>query len=148
MPTPSEIKAEIESDPQSLGYKNPDTTWKGDQEIADLMNAITGPGAETITRRLIKPEEIFNSIPYAEYQLYLPEKREYIDTLLEMSGGSGVIDGTDAVVWSNLITLFPQGSQARTNVLAKIQRTGSRAEVLWGEGVTISARDVGEAANA
>ena len=139
------LAAEITNDPQGIGYKNPDTTWKGDQEIADLLNDPANGGQ--ITRKLIQPKEIFDSIPYAEYSAYPAAKREWLDTVLELVGGEGVIDANDSVVNANLLAVFPAGSAARTNILAKIQRQGSRAEVLWGEGRIITASNVGHAAN-
>lgn len=137
---------EIEADPEGLGYKD-GAAWKGDQEIADLLNALTGPGAATIMRKLIEPREIFDSIPYAEYEAYSAAKREYLDTMLELVGGTGLVDANDAVVYANLLAVFPAGSDARANIVAKIQRTGSRAEVLWGEGTTVSVSQVGHSAN-
>ena len=137
---------EIESDPLSLGYKEAGE-WKEDAVIAALINAATGPGAATIMRKLIEPREIWNSIPYSEYENYGDAKREWLDTALELAGGTGVIDANDPVVYGNLIAVFPAGSEARTNLLAKIQRVGSRAEVLWGEGKVVSVLDVAYAAN-
>lgn len=142
-----ELKNEIVSDPQGIGYKNSATAtdWKGDTVIADLIN--DPANGATITRKLIKPEEIFSSIPYTEYAAYDQAKRDYLDTILELAGGTGVIDATDTLTYNNLLEIFPSGSDARTNIIAKIQRQGSRAEILWGEGVTVSALDVGRAFN-
>ena len=95
----------------------------------------------------ISPSEIWTSIPFTEYQQYSAQKREWLDTCLELAGGSGVIDANDQVVYDNLIAVFQAGSDARTNILAKIQRIGSRAEVLWGEGIAITLSQVGQAAN-
>ena len=138
---------EIEADPQVLSYKNPDGSWKGDAVIAEILNDREGAGSGNITRRLIQPREIFDSIPFAEYNAYTQAKRDWLDTALELVGGQGVINGTDPVVWSNLLAVFPAGSDARANIVAKIQRAGSRAEILWGEGVTVSVGQVGASAN-
>ena len=137
---------EIENDPMELGYKT-GGVWKEDAVIVDLINATTGPGAASIMRKLIQPTEIWTSIPYSEYENYGAAKREWLDTALELAGGSGIIDANDQVVYDNLIAVFPAGSEARANILGKIQRTGSRAEVLWGEGKTVSISEVAHAAN-
>jgi len=137
---------EIEADPQGLGYKV-GSAWKEDAVIVDLINSLSGPGAANIMRKLILPAEIWNSIPYDEYEQYGAAKREWLDTCLELAGGSGVIDANDSVVYANLIAVFPGGSKARANLLAKIQRTGSRAEVLWGEGKVVTISEVAHAAN-
>ena len=137
---------EIENDPQGLGYKD-GGVWKEDAVIVGLINATEGPGAAQIMRKLITPEEIWNSIPYAEYEQYGAAKREWLDTALELAGGTGLIDGNDPIVFANLIAVFPANSDARANILAKIQRMGSRAEVLWGEGKVVSISEVGHASN-
>ena len=137
---------EIEADPMGLGYKD-GADWKEDAEIVALINALEGPGAAQIMRKLIMPSEIWNSIPYSEYETYGASKREWLDTALELAGGSGVIDANDSVVYDNLIAVFPAGSDARANLLSKIRRTGSRAEVLWDEGTVVTISQVGHAAN-
>jgi hypothetical protein len=142
------LKNEINNDPTGKGYKNPDSTWKGASVIAGLLNERnTGTN---VRRKKIKPNEIFDSIPYAEYELYDQAKRDYIDTMLELAGGDedSVIDATDTVVFGNIAAIFPANSDARTNILAKIDREGSRAEVLWGEGTIITGSDVGKAEDA
>jgi len=144
--TLQELHDEIEVDPLALGYKT-GAVWKSDAEIAGLINALDGPGAAVIMRKLIEPAELWTSIPYTEYELYGEAKREWLDTALELAGGTGIIDGNDPVVFANLLAVFPAGSEARANILAKIQRVGSRAEVLWGEATVVTISNVAYASN-
>ena len=144
--TLQELHDEIEVDPLALGYKT-GAVWKSDAEIAGLINALDGPGAAVIMRKLIEPAELWTSIPYTEYELYGEAKREWLDTALELAGGTGIIDGNDPVVFANLLAVFPAGSEARANILAKIQCVGSRAEVLWGEATVVTISNVAYASN-
>jgi len=136
---------EIEADPEAIGYKEAGGAWKADSVIADLIN--DPENGDTIMRKLIAPSEIWTSIPFAEYELYSAAKQQWLDTALELVGGEGVIDANDSVVYNNLLAMFPGGSEARANILAKIQRQGSRAEVLWGEDKVVTVLEVAYAAN-
>lgn len=140
----AQLHQEITTDPEAIGYRNPDTSWKGDQAIADLLN--DPANGASITRRLVGAQEILSSIPIAEWRTAAAADRAYLQGLLGLSGEAPV-DTSDPVVLANLLELFAGGSETRTNLLAKIQRQGSRAEVLWGESVTVTAGAVAQAAN-
>lgn len=139
---------EIENDPESVGYKEAGGAWKGDQVIADLLN--DPANGAPIFRLAVSPQEIVSSIPIGEYRTYSQAERDWLRTLLGHGGSAlvgGTIDASDNVVRGNLLALMPAGSVARDNLIAKVQRQGSRAEVLWGEGTTVTVSNVGEAAN-
>lgn len=136
---------EIESDTESMGYKEEGGDWKGDQVIADLLNSTTSSGAQTITRRLVSQKEIVSSIHLAEFEAISEARHRYLNTVMR----GEVIDATETPVFQALNTIFNNTDMpdSRAVLLARLQRTGSRAEVLWGEGVTITASQVGHAAN-
>ncbi|MHC4338513.1 MAG: hypothetical protein ACYSTG_11305 [Planctomycetota bacterium] len=149
---------EIEADPESLGYKNPDTTWKGDQEIADLINAKN----YTIDRTSIPMEDIRASVTFDTYDTLSIDEQEWLrwmtpnsgdfmvtaDMKLQLSGrslASGGIGGTgndSNSFWS----AAHRGTMAPA-MLALIEIPGSRAEVLWGEETIITVLNVAKAAN-
>lgn len=138
------LKDEIVSDTQTLGYKNSATAddWRGDQAIADLLNDPAN-GAQ-ITRKAIQPQELKASLDLPEFVALSQGQRDY---LMNLFSGTGIIDANEAPIFGALTSLFPAGTTTRTSLLAKIQRQGSRAEVLWDEGITISAGQVGRAFN-
>lgn len=132
------LKDEIVNDPQGFGYKNAGDTWTGgtndpksDQEIADLFN--DPAGGATITRKLVQPGELKASFDLSEFVALSQGQRDYLRMLV--SGSE--VDASEAAIFSALTGMFGAGSTTRTALLAKIQRQGSRAEVLWGEGTVV-----------
>lgn len=147
-PTKQQILDEITNDTENLGYKNihPSSNpadWKTDQVIADLMNAII-PG-NTIVRLAISSKEICYSIVMSEVSAISDDER----FLLKLYLNPGIdIDATVDNAFTTLTSIFDQGTMplSRALLLGKIRRDGSRAETLWGEGTSISAGNVGQAA--
>lgn len=140
----TQLRDEIENDPQAIGYKNSPASgdWKEDQAVADLLNDPAN-GAQ-ITRKLVTPAELTASLDLTEFEALSAARRQYLAMLVT---GVEVIDANEPAVLSALTSMFVQGSATRTALLAKIQRQGSRAEVLWGEGEVVLAGDVGRASN-
>lgn len=138
------LKSEIESDPKGIGYA---THIRGGAcgTIADLLNATTGPGAGTITlawqRRdpfltgLIGPLLVLatkDSATQAKWDRILATLRaaEWIDVskaiqLLGLAQADGLIDDD--------------------GIAALTTRVGSRAEVLFGDGASVTYQQVAQA---
>lgn len=136
------LAAELNTDPTGIGYAA--LGWpNNDQAVVDALNAPI-PG-ETVTRKRVDPLELLSSIPLAEWEAVSDARRQYLNSLIGVSGAT--IDATDPVVWANLLDLFGVGTDSRANIQAKVQRDGSRAEVLWGEGTVVSVSQVARAAN-
>ena len=133
---------EIEADPMGIGYKV-DSTWKGDQAIADLINDPTN-GA-TVQRQYVDPQEIIEQIALVDWETITASQRLYIQLLPSLTVISAVQDGTE--VRNNLLAIFGAATATRANLIGVVEKAGSRAEVLWGEGTTISVSQVGYAAN-
>ncbi len=135
------LRDEIVNDPNGIGYKGADGEWGRDQPIADLIN--DRANGATFTRNRIEPAELRASLDLTEWMALTGGQRGYLQMLL----GGGVIDATSVPVLVALTSIFEAGSVTRAALLAKIQRQGSRAEVLWGEDARIMAGDVGRAFN-
>ncbi len=138
------LKNEIVNDSNSVGYKTSPTVWKADQAIVDLISDPTN-GAQ-ITRKQVIANEIVASIDLAEYAALTMPQRQYLD-LLTQTAADEFIDANEATILNALTTIFGPGTASRASLLAKLQRQGSRAEVLWGEGKNVTAGEVGRAAN-
>ena len=69
------LKDEIVNDPQALGYKNSatPTDWKGDQEIADLINAKN----LVVDRTQVDMEEIRSTTEFDWYDTLSIDEQEY-----------------------------------------------------------------------
>ena len=142
--TTQALAAEINNDPLAIGYKT-NGVWKGDQEIADLLNLKN----RTLNRAYIKSADVRSNTPYAAYDGL---------TATEESWMNWITQGEEIAVTSDsLINLAGIGgtskwaSADRTTMNARMaalmQYTGSRAEQLWGQGFAVGAGMVGQAAN-
>ena len=133
---------EIEADPLGIGYKT-NGDWKGDQVIADLIN--DPANGDVVQRRHINPQEVIEQIALADWETISASERLYVQLLPSLTIISAVQDGTE--VRNNLLIIFGAGTTTRDNLIGVVQKDGSRAEVLWGEGTTISVSQVAYAAN-
>lgn len=148
---------EIEADPQSLGYKV-GSVWKGDQEIADLLMAKT----YTIDRESVEMEAVRAATSYDWYNNLSIDEQEWIrwqtpnsgqwrvsaDMKLQLTGrtlASGGVAGSGSDADS--FWQAADRADAVASMLALIEVPGSRGEVLWGEGSSVSAGQIGRAAN-
>ena len=149
---------EIEADPEGLGYKNGDGSWKLDATIVDLIN--DPANGSMITRKLIARNEVIYSIERGECVQIADDTApagllsETERWWLSMALRSEVLDANDPEVMDTLLDMFPAEGQrpgfrgtTRANLQGILQRQGSRAEVLWGEGKTVSISEVAHAAN-
>lgn len=141
--TLQDLYDEIESDSEGLGYKETNGAWKGDGVIAGLINDPANGG--TIERQLVTPKEIIEQIAIVDWDALSASDRLYLQLLPSLewvSTEQGVTEVRD-----NLLDIFPPGMTTRDNLIAVVQRQGSRAEVLWGESTFVSIGSVAHAAN-
>ena len=154
------LKDEIENDTESLGYKNSPASgdWKGDQEIADLVNAKN----LVIDRASVEMELVRASTEYQWYNTLSADEQEWLrwqspnggmwivsaDMKLQLSGRTLVSNGVAGTGADNdSFWAASQDQDAAPVMLALIEVAGSRANVLWGETKTVSAGEVGRAFN-
>ena len=153
------LKDEIVGDPQGLGYKNSATAndWKEDSEIADLINAKNF----VIDRPQVASGDINGDTEFAWYDGMTIDKQEFYtlqtrrefwkvsaDMKLFLTGRSLAVDGVAGAGADNQSEWAAADDQdAAPAMLALIEVPGSRAEVLWGVGTSISLGQVGRAFN-
>lgn len=121
------LKAEIDNDPKGLGY-----TGKTDQEVADLLNEI-GLSNETVDRGVIDAHEVVSACEFSELDI-LTDKQQ---AMLSFIVSAGQVDTSNIKIKSIFAGLFGAGTQTRTNLLALAIRPASRAEVLFGQIVSL-----------
>ena len=134
---------EIEADSMTIGYKESNGDWKGDQVIADLIN--DSANGATIQRSHVSPQEIIEQIAIEDWDTISASDRLYMQLLPSLETISTVTNGTE--VRNNLLDIFTAEMVTRDNMIAVVQRQGSRAEVLWGENAFVTIGDVARAAN-
>lgn len=154
--TSAELKAEITNDPQGLGL-SPGGVWLGDQAIADLLNAVS--------YRADVPElassDVIGTVYFAAYDTLSIDEQEWVRWITSrermvvseavktaLTGRAAASDGTAgagsdaASIWS----AAERGTIAPV-LLAMVEVDASRAEVLWGVGLSVTAGQVAAAAN-
>lgn len=138
------LQTEITTDPAAIGYAG-----KTDAQVAALLNTVrsgTAPDGKsyTIFRNDIAPKEVVNCIEAADFTA----ATQLVISKLELLFVAAPIDATLANVRTNFSNLFSGASATtRTALAAVAQRNGSRAEVLFGTGVSITEADIGIARN-
>jgi hypothetical protein len=149
---------EIEADPLTLGYKEAGGAWKGDQAIADLINAnnyfVDNISVQEEEVRLATTYEAYNnlSIDEQEWLRWITpgggDLRVSADIKLQLTGRTLTVDGAagtgndNASFWA-----VADRSEMIAAHLPLIEVPGSRAMVLWGQGTVISLGQIGNAAN-
>lgn len=147
-----QLRTELQADPRVYGYA-PLITALDENGLAALLNlARTGSNggpAITIRRADIRPSDVLEAIDVRDFVAAANQ------TTLHGSWFESITqyplvrllndDGTDTRVMANLrrVLLNAQGSQTRVTALG--QRTGSRAEELWGRDTLVSDLDISKA---
>lgn len=132
----TQLAAEIANDPKALGYEG-----RSDYEIATLLST-PGLSAETIFRAYTDTAEVVAGIVRAEWTaLSAGDKQFLADVILKAPR----LKTGDANLRTSVATIFGVGTTSRANLTAAASKSASRAEVLFGEGTSVSDTDVARA---
>jgi hypothetical protein len=149
---------EIEADPLGIGYKEQDGSWKGDAEIVALINAQN----YVVDAAQIEMEAVRASVTYSAYNSLAIDEQEWLrwmtpnsgyfvvtsDMKAQLTGRSLAADGVaGSGNDSNSFWAASDRGAMCAAMLTLIEQPGSRAEVLWGEGFTVSISHVAYASN-
>ena len=136
------LKSELINDPKGLGlnvlYANGQ-----DQDAADALNLIRVGGDYQINAEPVHAKDVVKAISLADFNAMTPTDFQKLTILFLM----GDIELANPVTQTLLGSVFPAGGQTRTNLIALSKRQGCRAEVLFGNGVRVSASDVANTRN-
>ncbi len=128
---------EITNDPKLLGYAGKTVA----QRVA-LINALGG-SSETIGSGVIAGYQLMNQIVHSEFVLLsIPNQNLFMSYVACMQ-----IDASNATVQANFLAMFPSltAPTTRANLIAFVNRSASRAEILFGTGTVITTWDMGRA---
>lgn len=149
---------EIEADPQAIGYKESGGEWKGDDVIADLINA----KSYAVDQTSVEMEAVRAIVTYAAYNTLAIDEQEWLQWMTPNSGlfqvtadmklqltGRSLASSGSAGTGNDSNSFWSAAHRAAMTaaLLTLIETPGSRAEVLWGAGQTVSVSNVGWAAN-
>src|SRR3990167_3076310 len=121
------LKTELTTDPTGLGYE-PLVTAGADGALSTLVNLVRD--TISVPRGIIQTWEVLAATDAAEYGALSATGKDIYKTLVS------AVDVNDAQIRTILSTLFPAGSVTRMNLVARLTRKGSRAEQLYGTGVS------------
>ncbi len=130
------LRNEIQNDPTGIGYAAL-VTLGADADIAAALNLVRQTISVSVNS--LTMAKIFEAIDATEFSALSAANLQRLAIILQQ-GGSVDVKGSN--VRAMLGGIFPGGGPTRTALLAAVSRKGSRAEQLWGSGVSISATDV------
>lgn len=131
------LKSELINDPQGLGYA-PLYANGQDQDLADVLNVVRVGGAFQINNEPVSKEAVVKAITGADFAAMTSLDFTKLLVLFLM----GEIDLANNATQMLLASVFPASGGTRTNLIALSKRQGTRGEVLFGNGVRISASDI------
>lgn len=140
------LKTELTTDPNGYGYAAiiSGGNW---QLVANAVNEVRS--AISIPRPDVTPMEILEAINVQDfisnanvlYASWLESLTQFPSVRILKENGS------DARVMTNIMKVLTNGSASETRIRALASRTGSRAEQLFGPGVSVSWEECQQAYN-
>lgn len=126
------LKTELVNDPGGVGYATliAAQNWRG---LADAVNLVR-PGT-TVTETNVRPGRLRTQMVATEYFALTADQRELVRFYLSGDETIDVSPGTP--IRAALSAAFPGGSSTRVNWASLLSRDGSRAEAVFGAGVTV-----------
>lgn len=140
MPTLQQIRNEIDNDPTALGYAALRSQSNAAEALAARMNDPAATG-QTLFRTWLDTAEVTAALVAAEVIALAQANRD----LLAIVTSTSRIKTGSATLRSTIASIFASGTTSRANLVALASRPAARAEVLWGEGSSVTATDVGNA---
>lgn len=136
------LKSECINDPKGLGLNALYANGQ-DQDVADALNVIHAGGDYQINNEPVSKEQVVKAITGADFAAMNALDFTKLMVLFLM----GEIDLSNAATQTLLASVFPPGGGTRTNLVQLAKRQGTRGEVLFGNGVRVSASEVAETRN-
>lgn len=136
--TPAQLVAlasEINADPKALAYAG-----KNNVAVAAILNTV-GASGEKVNAGIVPAQVLLNAIDGVELDALTTGKK----MTLQIYFSSGSVDSGNANVRAGLASVFAAGTASRTNLIAIVDRSGSRGEVLFGIGAIVQPWEVGRA---
>lgn len=125
-----DLRAEIQNDPNGLGYAG-----KNDAVIAGIFNNLDGVTQVAIMQ--ITAAQLCDCINPNEFGNLSANNKQYLQQVLSMGAIS-----TQGNTMIALITMFAPGSNTKNNLTNAISKLGSRAEALFGANTIVQVNDI------
>lgn len=141
--TLAKLVTELNNDPKSLGLPDDVNNVLGPQiaVIRNKLNATTGDGAESVPSLPIQSSAFLDLIQFSELDGLTSLQIEQLR--LRATAQLVSIGNPDTQSW--LAAVFANCPDSKAAMEAAGSRIGSRAEVLWGTGFSVSDNQVSDA---
>lgn len=132
------LKTELDTDPKVLGYNT------DDPYCASLLNQV-GLSSETIPNTSVLKSDVLDTVSPNELSVVPVNELQFF--LMRMQGDGSVDISVGSPIVTQALQIFPNEDCpiTRAALVVLAEREASRAEVLFGAGVTIRHQDVGMA---
>lgn len=133
------LKTEFTNDPKAMGYSGLTSS-----ACADKLNLVGASGETLPDRKLVNSQEVMGAIDTTEwgsiFSTLTAAQKEWFDDLV----AGGTVDASNGRIRTGLGAMFPNATAPTTRaaLLALINRSCSRAEILFGAGTVVYEHDV------
>lgn len=136
------LKSELLTDPIGIGYAT--ALANGDDNtLADMLNIKRDGGGFQVNRDPVTPGDVFAQITPTDYAALTSTNLQRLATAFTVPE----LDLAVSNVVEMLTGVFENGSTTNQAIILLSKRQGSRAEVLWGPGIVITANMVNTSRN-
>lgn len=137
----SALRSELLSDPSGIGYST--ALLRGDDNaLVDLLNTV---GVGTVSVGTVFAISMQQCVVVSEYSNLTATQRDLWNVLIT-TGVNGIAI-SNVTIRNQIAGVWGAGTTTRTNLLALVTRSAARSEVLFGEGVYVTANDCNKARN-
>ncbi len=136
----STLRTELLTDPRGLGY-SAGISIGDHNRVSDLLN--TSAASHSVSIGTIYALDMQQSVVPGEYAVISAGQRDLWGAIVATSINGIAISNT--VIRNQVAFVWSAGTTTRSNLLALDTRSGSRAEVLFGEGTVVFSTEVGKA---
>ncbi len=140
----SELATELTTDPVGMGYASY-VAAGNTVALAEMLNDTGSVGAGTVDVKFAEAATIQSLVDVAEYTALTDTARQAWLALLIASQTSERSLGLpldDTNVRTQIAAIWGAGTNTRASLVAAQTKTGSRGEVLWGEGTKVDSGQV------
>jgi hypothetical protein len=133
------LATEINTDPKALGYAG-----KNNIQCAAILNTV-GASAQNVGAGVVQAWQLMELVVQSEFIALTTANQNLFNCYVS----SGAIDASNATVQANFLAIFTVAASptTRANMVAFVNRSATRGEILFGSGTIIAASNVGQALN-
>jgi hypothetical protein len=136
-PTIDQLRNELINDPVSMGYSGNNV-----EQMTEMINEPDEPKHGTVDVESVTKEDMQKAVVATEWSALADAPKERLwQSILALDS----VPVSDTNIRNQIQEIWGVGTTTRSNLVALQTRPASRAEALWGAGITISKTEVRQA---